>query len=176
MQKSMIETIQETRVFLNRRETPTLHIGYLLGKPRSAPIFGAFRVTPFDKRFTLIALSMVVRNHNILKTVSFSCPNHPLNLTDLVNAFGDFETEYEEKPNVTRIVWKNFDESEAVESLFSVVEGFKMEKHADGLLLHQPNGGTVVVPLAELMLPMFVFSFKEFERPEDKRNKNPILG
>jgi hypothetical protein len=175
MQKSMIETLQETRSFLNRRETPAMHVGYLLGKPRSAPMFGSLRLTPFDKRFNLILLNMQPRNNNIVRYLAFTCEHSPVNLTDLVGAFGDFAATFEEKGNLTKLTWSNFDESEAIESVYTTVEGFKMENHQDGLLLHQPGGGTVVVPIAELMLPGFTFTFKEFERPEDKKNKNPIF-
>ncbi len=170
----MIETIQEIRSFVNRREVPSMHVGFLLGKPRAAPMFGSARLTPFDKRFSTVALSMFPKNMNILKSLTLFCENNPINLTDLVAGFGDFSTVYEEKANLTRIVWTNFEESEAVESFVVVIEGYQMEKHEGGLLLHQGNGATVVVPLSELMLPSFTFVFKEFERPEDKKNRNPI--
>jgi hypothetical protein len=174
MQKSMIETIQETRNFINRRDVPAMHIGYLLGKPRSAPMFGSLRVTPFDKRFTLILINMQPRNTNILKFVAFACENSPINLAELIELLGPCVATFEEKPNLTKLTWSNFDESEAIDTFFTTVEGFKLENHADGLLLHQPGGGTVVVPYGELMLPGFTFTCKEFERPEDKKNKNPI--
>ena len=50
-----------------------------------------------------------------------------------------------------------------------------MEYQEDGILLYQPGDSTVLVPFSELLLPGFTYSCKEFERPEDKANKNPIL-
>lgn len=174
MQKSMIETIQETRNFINRRDVPAMHVGYLLGKPRAAPMFGSLRLSPFDKRFSLILVSMNPRNGNHVRFIAFACEANPINLAELVEAFGPCVATYEEKPNLTKLMWSNFDESEAIESMFTTVEGFKLENHADGLLLHQPGGTTVVVPFGELMLPGFTFNCREFDRPEDKKNKNPI--
>jgi hypothetical protein len=176
MLKSMPETLKETRAFFNRRETPAMHVGYLLGKPRSAPMFGSMRLTPFDKRFSLILVNMLPRNNNVLKFVAFSCEQNPINLTDLITAFGPFTATHEEKGNLTKLIWSDFEETETIESVFTTIEGFKMENHPEGLLLHQPGGSTVVVPFEELMLPGFTFAFKEFDRPEDKRNRNPVLG
>jgi hypothetical protein len=174
MQKSMIETLKEIRSFLNRRETPAMHVGYLLGKPRSAPMFGSLRLSPFDKRFTLILLNMQPRNNNIIRYLAFTCEVNPIPLTDLMEVFGDFVATYEEKGNLTRLTWTNFDEEETLESLYTTIEGFQMENNPNGLLLHQGNGATVVVPFSELLLPGFTFNFKEYERPEDKKNRNPI--
>jgi hypothetical protein len=175
MLKSMIETVQELRAFINRKDLPAMHVGYYLGKPRSAPMFGALRLTPFDKRFTLILVNMQPRNNNIVRFVAFSCENNPISLSELVEVFGPFTTTYDEKSNSTKLEWTNFDEMEAIESLFSTVEGYKMEYQEDGILLYQPGGTTVLVPFTELLLPGFTYGCKEFDRPEDKANKNPIL-
>jgi hypothetical protein len=175
MQKSFIDSIVELRAFVNRKEVPANHIAFLLGKPRSAHMFGAVRVKPFDTRFSTILVNMKPQNFNIIRFIVFTCTDNPVGLADLEAKFGKFNATYEAEKNVTILQCTSFEEGELMETITAVIEGYHMENTEGGLLLHQ-GGKTVVVPTSEILLPEFTFTFKEWERPVDKSGKNPIFA
>jgi hypothetical protein len=175
MQKSFIDSIVELRAFVNRKEVPANHIAFLLGKPRSAHMFGAVRVKPFDNRFSTILVNMKPQNFNVIRFIVFTCRENPIGLADLEAKFGKFEATYDAEKNVTVLQFKDFEESELIETLTAVIEGYQMENAEGGLLLHQ-GSHKVVVPTSEILLPEFTFTFKEWERPADKSGKNPIFA
>jgi hypothetical protein len=177
MQKTFIDSILELRSFMNRKDVSSNYIAFLLGKPRSAHMFGAIRVKPFDSRYISILVNMKPQNFNVIRFITFTCnENVTVGLAELTEKFGPFEATYDEAKNVTMLTCKTFGEDELIESLFCTIDGFHMENTDGGLLLHQGGGRTVVVPLSELTLPEFTFTFKEFERPQDKSGKNPIYA
>ncbi|MBK9450968.1 MAG: hypothetical protein IPN95_16485 [Bacteroidetes bacterium] len=177
MQKSFIDSILELRSFMNRKDVSSNYIAFLLGKPRSAHMFGAIRVKPFDARYISILVNMKPQNFNVIRFITFTCTeNVNIGLADLVEKFGPCVATFDEAKNTTTLTCTNFGEEELIESLFCTIEGFHMENTEGGLLLHQGGGQTVVVPFSELMIPEFTFTFKEFERPQDKSGKNPIYA
>lgn len=176
MQKSFIDAIVDLRSFVNRRDVSSNYIAFLLGKPRAAHMFGAVRVRPFDTRFSTILVNMKPQDFNVIRFVTFSCPDHPIGLADFEEKFGPFMAEWDEAKNVTTLACTSFGEEELIEAITCSIEGFHMENTEGGLLLHQPGGGQVVVPKSEILIPEFSFIFKEFVRPVDKSGKNPIYA
>jgi hypothetical protein len=177
MQKSLVDSILDLRSFVNRKDVSASHVGFLLGKPKAAHMFGAYRVKPFDNRFLSIMVNMKPGNFNVIRYLVFTCvENSPVGLAEMTEKLGPFEASYNEEKNSTQLTCTNFEESELLEAISCVINGFRLDNHPDGLLLHQPGGGTVVVPLSEIQVPEFTFMFKEFERPVDKSGKNPIFA
>ncbi|HEX2898486.1 MAG TPA: hypothetical protein VHS96_02090 [Bacteroidia bacterium] len=177
MQKSFIDSIMDLRAFMNRKDVSSNYIAYLLGKPRSAHMFGAIRVKPFDTRYITILVNMKPQNFNVIRFITFTCnENSPIGLADLEDKFGPFVATFDEAKNVTTLMCTTFGEDELIESLTCTIEGFHMENTEGGMLLHQGGGRTIVVPKTELLMPEFTFTFKEFERPVDKSGKNPIYA
>lgn len=175
MQKSFVDAIAELRKFVNRKDVPANHVAFLLGKPKSSHLFGAMRVKPFDSRFSTILVNLKPQNFNIVRYITFTCINHPIGLGDLTEKFGAFIAQYNEEKNFTTLTCTSFEEDELMDSILGVIEGYHMENAEGGLLLHQPGGSKVVVPLSEILLPEFTFTLKEFERPADKSGKNPVF-
>lgn len=181
LNKTMIETVAELRPFFNRRDVSANGLVNLLGKQRPTAMIGGMVLMPWDKRFETIIARLDPRNPDVLRQISFSCPEHPVCLGDLEEAFGPFTAEWNEKERETFLTCSSFDEEEAIESFNSKIEQYQLENSDQGLLLHQPDGsGTVIVPTSELLLPTFAFKFKEFERPPDitakGRNANPLAN
>lgn len=178
----MIETVADLRPFFNRKDVSANGLVNLLGKQRPTAMIGGMRLMPWDKRFETILVRLDPRNQDILRQISFSCPEHALCLADLEETFGHFTAEWNEKERETFLSCTNFDESEAILSFGSKIEQYQLENADDGqLLLHQPDGsGTVLVPTSEILLPTFTVVFKEFERPPEGskggRNTNPLAN
>lgn len=175
--KPFIEAILELRAFVNRRDVPANHVAYLLGKPKSAHMFGAMRVKPFDLRFSSILVNMKPQNFNILRFITFTCADGvSVGLADLEQHLGHFVATYNEDKNFTILEYHNTDESELFETMVATIDGFRMENVEGGLLLYQPGGQTVTVPLSEILIPEFTWTFREWERPADKSGKNPVFA
>jgi hypothetical protein len=177
MQKTFIDSILELRKLMNRKDVSSNYIAFLLGKPRSAHMFGAIRVKPFDTRYISILVNMKPQNFNVIRFVTFTCNEGvAVGLQDLEDKFGPFQATFDEAKNITTLTCTSFAEEELIETMFCTIEGFHMENTEGGMLLHQGGGQTVVVPKSELLLPEFTFTFKEFDRPIDKSGKNPIYA
>lgn len=175
VKKSFVETIVDLRAFVNRKDVPANHVAYLLGKPLTAHMFGAMRVKPYDTRFSSILVNMKPQNFNVLRFVTFTCAEGvSVGLADLEQHFGHFVATYNEEKNFTLLEYINPNESELFETFVATIQGFKLENTEGGLLLHQPGQRPVTVPLSEMLIPEFTWTFREWERPADKSGKNPI--
>lgn len=177
----MIEYIAELRPFFNRKDVSAIGLVNLLGKQRPTAMIGGMRLVPWDKRFSTILVRLDPRNPDILRQVSFACPENSVGLEELTQTFGHFVAEWNERERETILTCTEFDEYEAIASISTKIEQYQLENAEGGLLLHQPDGsGTVLVPISELLLPTFSFSFKEFERPPDgkgpRNNQNPLAN
>ena len=167
LNQTIAESISEMRKFFNHRELPATKIVELLGRQTPAALLGGMKLLPHDRRFAAIVVSFDPRNANVIRYVAFTCPEHPVGLDSLEKDFGELKTQYDEKSNVTTLTFDSFEEEEAIQDLTSSIEAYRMDKVEGGLELHQPGGGTVVVPTSEIQLPFIRFNFKPFERPTD---------
>jgi hypothetical protein len=167
MNKTQQEFIAELRPFFNHRKLSVNGMTALLGRQAPAALLGGMRLLPHDKRFRNILAYMQVKNSNVLRQISFACPDFPVALSDLEKIYGKFKASWVEQEQTTVFTCTEFAEDELIDTLNTRVEGYQFEDAEGGYNLIQEGQKPIFVPISELQVPTFTFTFKEFERPPD---------
>jgi hypothetical protein len=179
MNQTLVEYFKDIFKFFNRRDVPAAKLISLMGRVRPTPIPGGASVTPFDKKIHNIVVRGDLRNPNFVKMVTFSHPDHTVELQQMAEEFGPYTAVWLEKEKATILRNTNFDEEHAIARLEHKIDGFQLEDAPGGYNLLQDNGTQVFVPISEFLLPNTFVFFKEFDRPPDttpSKRQNPFGG
>jgi hypothetical protein len=179
MNQTLLEYLKDIFKFFNRRDVPATKLISLLGRVRPTPIPGGASVTPFDKKVHNIIVRGDLRNPNVVKMVTFSHPDHPLELAQMVEEFGPYTAVWLEKENATILRNTNFTDEDALSRLEHKIDGFQLEDGDGGFSIVNENGTKTFVPISEFLVPSTFVFFKEFERPLDptpSKRQNPFGG
>lgn len=179
MNQTLLEYLKDIFKFFNRRDVPASKVISLLGRVRPTPIPGGASVTPYDKKLHNIIVRGDIRNQNIIKMVTFSHPDHSLELAAMVEEFGPYTAVWLEKENATILRNTNFPEEDALARLEHKIDGFQLEDADGGFNIVNANGTKTFVPISEFLVPSTFVFFKEFERPIDptpSKRQNPFGG
>jgi hypothetical protein len=179
MNQTLLEYLKDIFKFFNRREVPATKLISLMGRVRPTPIPGGASVTPFDKKLHNIIVRGDIRNPNVVKMVTFSHPDTPLELASMAEEFGPYTAVWLEKENATILRNTNFPEEDALARLEHKIDGFRLEDADGGFNIVNADESKTFVPISEFLVPSTFVFFKEFERPIDptpSKRQNPFGG